>query len=606
MSARLLPVSWTPAKRIYDLVLAAGVAGYILAFLHLAPRLGDPDQALDGQSLAMKAYGSCAFLLLTLALVIGPLARLDPRLLPLLYNRRHLGVVTFLVALSHAIEVLGWHFAYSPTPPLVAMLSSEPVPGAAPGLPFVSLGLLALLILFALAATSHDAWLSLLGPPGWKALHMAIYPAYALVVAHVAFGALQDGASPVLAAVVVGAALGVAALHLAAAWRGRAGDAAVAGTPWVDAGPAAAVPEGRAIVVRPEGGEAVAIFRHGNRLSAVTNLCAHQNGPLGEGRIVDGCITCPWHGFQYRPEDGCAPPPYTEKLATYRLALAGDRLLLDPRPNPPGTRVEPLALALPLPPAGAAAPEPFFIGWARSLDPALRRVVLLAALGFALGMPALGVVLGATAGDAAGPTFATVPGEAVLPDLPAPAALRGVLLDGPYPLLHLPAETPGGRSRTLLLARDGKLGAQPDARALHGRLVSAEGFVLRRGTIEMLVAGEPLKPVADTPGPAVPAPVPLGRWRLQGEICDGKCAAGGMRPGTGIGHRACATLCLDGELPAVFVPSRPVAGHGFLLLGDAAGGPALPAFRDLVGRRVTLEGEVERLGDILVFRAARP
>jgi hypothetical protein len=38
--------------------------------------------------------------------------------------------------LSHAMEVLGWHFAFSPTPPLVAMLSSEPALGAAPGLPF--------------------------------------------------------------------------------------------------------------------------------------------------------------------------------------------------------------------------------------------------------------------------------------------------------------------------------------------------------------------------------------------------------------------------------------------------------------------------------------
>jgi hypothetical protein len=59
-------------------------------------------------------------------------------------------------------------------------------------------------------------------------------------------------------------------------------------------------------------------------------------------------------------------------------------------------------------------------------------------------------------------------------------------------------------------------------------------------------------------------------------------------------------------MPAVFVPTRPVAGHGFLVLGDAAGGPALPGFRDLIGQRVTLEGEVERVGNLLVFRAARP
>jgi nitrite reductase/ring-hydroxylating ferredoxin subunit/DMSO/TMAO reductase YedYZ heme-binding membrane subunit len=600
MSARHLPVSWTPAKRAYDAVLALGILGYLLAFLHLAPLLEDPAEAMDGDSRAIKAFGSCAFLLLSLALAIGPLARLDPRFLALLYNRRHLGVAAFLVALGHAMHVLGWHFAFSETPALLAMLSSEPGFGSGPHIPFIPFGIAALLILFALAATSHDAWLSFLGPPAWKALHMTIYAAYALVVAHVAFGALQDRGDAALAAVVVGAAAGVAALHLLAALRGRAGDAAAPASRWVEAGLAAAVPEGRAVIVRPAGGEAVAIFRHEGRLSAVTNLCAHQNGPLGEGRIVDGCITCPWHGFQYRPEDGCAPPPYTEKLATYRLALLGDRLLLDTRPNPPGTHVEPL----PVPGAGAAVPaSPFFLGWSRSLDPALRGVVLAAALLVGLGMPALGLALGALAGDPAGPGFARVPGEALPPELPAPAALRGVLVAGPYPLLHIPPQGEG-RGRTLLLARDGKLGAPEEARALAGRMVEAEGFILRRGTIEMLVLGAPPRPVS-----AEATPVPreaLGRWRATGEICDGKCAAGGMRPGTGIGHRACATLCLDGELPAVFVPTRPVAGHAFLLLGDAAGGPALPAFRDLIGSRVTLEGEVERVGSMLVLRAAPP
>jgi nitrite reductase/ring-hydroxylating ferredoxin subunit/DMSO/TMAO reductase YedYZ heme-binding membrane subunit len=346
MSARHTPVSWTPAKKVYDLVLVAGVLLYLLAFMSLGPLLHDPALPLDAQSLAIKAYGSCAFILLTLALAIGPLARLDRRFLPLLYNRRHLGVVTFLVALSHALEVLGWHFAFSPTPPLVAMLSSEPVIGAAPGLPFVPMGVAALLILFALAATSHDFWLGYLTPPVWKALHMAIYPAYALVVAHVAFGYMQAATNPVLALLVVASAGLLVVLHLAAGIkasrddRGSAPPAAQA--PWVVACRAEAIAEGRAVVVRPPTGEPVAIFRHQGRLSAVTNLCAHQNGPLGEGRVVDGCITCPWHGFQYRLEDGCAPPPFTEKLATYNLRLDGDHVLLDPRPNPPGTRVEPV------------------------------------------------------------------------------------------------------------------------------------------------------------------------------------------------------------------------------------------------------------------------
>ena len=78
----------------------------------------------------------------------------------------------------------------------------------------------------------------------------------------------------------------------------------------------------------------MAIFRDGDALSAISNLCAHQNGPLGEGRVIDGCVTCPWHGYQYRLRDGCAPPPFTERLATYRLALDGPPHPARPAPQP--------------------------------------------------------------------------------------------------------------------------------------------------------------------------------------------------------------------------------------------------------------------------------
>jgi nitrite reductase/ring-hydroxylating ferredoxin subunit/DMSO/TMAO reductase YedYZ heme-binding membrane subunit len=345
VSVKHVPVGWNAAKLVYDAVLLLAVAFYILGYTRLAPMVQPPAEPIDGASLAIKAWGSCAFLLLSVALAIGPLARLDRRFLPLLYNRRHLGVVTFLVALTHAMAVLDWHFAFSPTPPLVALLTTEPGPGQIPGLPFIALGLLALLILFLLAATSHDFWLGFLTPPVWKALHMTIYAAYALVVGHVSLGYLQSATNPVFALVVVASAATLTTLHLAAARSCPVRPLAPAEeAPWLVATLAEAVPEGGAVVVHPPQGEPVAIFRHQRRLSAVTNLCAHQNGPLGEGRVVDGCITCPWHGFQYRLADGRAPPPYTEKLATYRLRLAGAQVLLDPRPNPPGTYVEPLAL----------------------------------------------------------------------------------------------------------------------------------------------------------------------------------------------------------------------------------------------------------------------
>jgi nitrite reductase/ring-hydroxylating ferredoxin subunit len=130
----------------------------------------------------------------------------------------------------------------------------------------------------------------------------------------------------------------VAVLHLLAGWRERKADGAPAPAGrWLTVGPPATIPDKGARIVAIPGGERIAVFRDGGQISAVTNLCAHQNGPLGEGRVIDGCITCPWHGYQYRLADGCAPPPFTEKLVTYRVRLERGLIEVDPTPLPPGT-----------------------------------------------------------------------------------------------------------------------------------------------------------------------------------------------------------------------------------------------------------------------------
>lgn len=43
----------------------------------------------------------------------------------------------------------------------------------------------------------------------------------------------------------------------------------------------------------------VAVFRHGGNWFAMDGMCSHQGGPLAEGTVKDGCVTCPWHGWQY-------------------------------------------------------------------------------------------------------------------------------------------------------------------------------------------------------------------------------------------------------------------------------------------------------------------
>jgi nitrite reductase/ring-hydroxylating ferredoxin subunit/DMSO/TMAO reductase YedYZ heme-binding membrane subunit len=345
MSTGFQAVQWNRHKLVYDALLLAGIGLYVGLFLGLPPLVAAPGPPVTWEIQEIRAAGSGAFVMLTVVLCIGPLARLDRRFLPLLYNRRHFGVLTFLVALAHLGLVLGWYYSRGVLWPPLALLVSSAHWASLAGFPFEILGLAALLVLLVMAATSHDVWLVLLTPPGWKAIHMAVYPAFFLVVAHVALGTMQSEQSPLVPILVGGSAGLVATLHLLAARREAALDrGGPEATDWIEIGPVETIPEGRARIVVPPGGERVAVFRHNGFLSAVTNVCAHQNGPLGEGRVIDGCITCPWHGHQFRLADGCAPPPYTDRIATYRLHRRGTAVLLDPVPLPPGTNVPPLAI----------------------------------------------------------------------------------------------------------------------------------------------------------------------------------------------------------------------------------------------------------------------
>ena len=351
MSVQYTPVIWNRNKIFYDAVLLLAVALYLYVYIRVAPGFEDVTRPIDGATLRMRAFGSCAFLMLTVILCIGPLARLDRRFLPLLYNRRHFGVMPAGIAAVHANYVLGWYFNFSPTDKYVALLSSNTNYGQVLGFPFETRGIAALLILFVLAATSHDFWLSFLGAPMWKALHMFIYAAYAFVVLHVALGALQGAGDPIFTSVVAASVVLVCALHFTTgrmeARRDRGEEPAKASLQekgWLVAGDLDEIDEDCAKVVTLSDDERVAIFKYDGKLSAITNACAHQTGPLGEGKVLWGCITCPWHGYQYNLSDGRAPDPFTEKISTYRLQLIGSTILLDPNALPPGTHIDPVEI----------------------------------------------------------------------------------------------------------------------------------------------------------------------------------------------------------------------------------------------------------------------
>ena len=276
MSAGFRAVQW--AKLVYDGILLASVTLYISAFLIVVYWLDPPKDPPAAIDLLIRAFGTCAFLMLTTILSIGSLARLDRRFLPLLYNRRHFGVLTFFVVLLHASFMVEWYAVQNALPSLYDELTKASDYGKFIGFPFKALGLAALLILFLMAATSHDYWLVFLTPPVWKGLHMTLYVAYGLVVMHVALGAMQYDHNPFIVAMLASGFGCVTLLHLMAGWRERTSDRASAcgSDGWLAVGPPLSIPDKGARIVAGRDGERIAVFRDGTQIGALSNLCAHQ------------------------------------------------------------------------------------------------------------------------------------------------------------------------------------------------------------------------------------------------------------------------------------------------------------------------------------------
>jgi len=352
------------------------------------------------------------------------------------------------------------------------------------------------------------------------------------------------------------------------------------------------IAEGRARIV-VAGGERVAIARWDGNIAALSNVCQHQNGPLGEGRVIDGCLTCPWHGYQYRPQDGASPPPFTERVPTFRVEVREGRVLLDPRPCAPGTEQQPArcegAGRAPAPDAG------FFIGWAAQVPAALRRRVHASVVGaLFLGLAAALAIAGGQG-----------PFKPATYEFGVTRSFEGVIVE--RPLATLLVDRPGAaeslapaQSRWLLCA-PWKHGAQELVAGLDGRRVRASGSLVYRDSQTMIELAA--RPEALDGAGAPPAAVPLGEVELRGQIVDSKCWLGVMNPADTVSHRACAVRCLSGGVPPLFV-ARATDGSAVSLLLTGRDGRALNGeILDLVAEPLVVRGAVERQGALLLLRA---
>jgi len=599
MSAGYQPILWNRQKKIYDIILVAFILAYVIGFF-VINKLRFP--IYNDATLLIRSFGTLALFLLHVILSIGPLSRIDRRFLPLLYNRRHLGVTMFLCATVHAVYSLIWFHAYGNIHPLLSLFLSNTHYGSFIFFPFQTLGFAAYIILMLMAFTSHDFWLNTLSPRIWKSLHMLVYVAYALLVLHVALGVIQLETSPILFGCLMLGLVWLCTVHLLAAWKERMKDHAekIRSDAFIYAGRIQDIPESRALVVNA-GNERAAIFRYDGKLSAMSNVCKHQNGPLGEGKIVDGCITCPWHGYQYLPHNGCAPPPFTEKIATYKLKLEGDSIYIHPDALPEGTAIEPLVV-----PAQSmqASADSFYIGWQAKTDvffsKYLKRVVPFIAITGLLFLVLFSIQQRHIANAAI--------------DTSAPLELQGQLLLKPFPMLR----TVSGKDahgnpvvKSYPLVNAGKSGADNLLKELLGEKESGWASVkaypiIREGIAALTLIEEPdalmlLNHPVEGIGDG--NETNLGSATLMGEIIDPKCYLGTMNPGEGKPHRDCAIRCIAGGIMPMCVFTDSAGVKQFAVIRAENGEPVNQEVLFAVAEPVSIRGKLTRFDNWLVLYA---
>ena len=87
---------------------------------------------------------------------------------------------------------------------------------------------------------------------------------------------------------------------------------------WVEIGEADDVPllEGRSVEV---GGRRIAVFRLLDGWAALDHACPHLGGPLSDGIVADGCVTCPLHNRRYSLETGERIDADGDAVRTYEV-----------------------------------------------------------------------------------------------------------------------------------------------------------------------------------------------------------------------------------------------------------------------------------------------
>jgi 3-phenylpropionate/trans-cinnamate dioxygenase ferredoxin subunit len=68
----------------------------------------------------------------------------------------------------------------------------------------------------------------------------------------------------------------------------------------------------------------------GEHFYAIDNLCTHDNGPLGEGKLANGTVECPRHGARFDLKTGAVRAlPAVRPVKTYTVSVEGEDISVE-------------------------------------------------------------------------------------------------------------------------------------------------------------------------------------------------------------------------------------------------------------------------------------
>lgn len=98
-------------------------------------------------------------------------------------------------------------------------------------------------------------------------------------------------------------------------------------TDWTDAAAEADVPAEGAVTGADVAGVPILLARRRGAVVAMAARCTHRGGPLPEGEVRDGCVTCPWHGSAFSLDDGAVRSgPATRPQPTLETRIEDGRI----------------------------------------------------------------------------------------------------------------------------------------------------------------------------------------------------------------------------------------------------------------------------------------